>query len=174
VEAVAEAAGISRTTAYRYFPSQAQLLAVAFPETLATSLLSDPAPQDVAARVAAVVGELVDLVARAEPQQRAMLRLSLGADRRELPLRQGRAIGWLSEALEPLRTELGDEGVLRLAQVIRSACGIEARVWLSDIAGLDAMAIRAMQLWVARALLDAALTDPPPAIHERGRGSASG
>src|SRR5437868_2458492 len=62
VEDVAEAAGISRTTAYRYFPSQATLLAAAFPETAAASLLPEPAPHDVGERVAAVVNELVDAV----------------------------------------------------------------------------------------------------------------
>lgn len=153
VEEVAQAAGISRTTAYRYFPSQATLLAAAFPETAAASLLPEPAPHDVGKRVAAVVNGLVDAVERAEPQQRAMLRLSLGAEPHELPLRQGRAIGWVSEALEPIRDELGDAGLLRLAQAIRSACGIEARVWLSDIAGLDAKAIRTTQLWIAQALV---------------------
>jgi AcrR family transcriptional regulator len=153
VEDVAEAAGISRTTAYRYFPSQGELLAAAFPETATYSLLPDPAPDDVAERVAAVVGAMVAVIERTEHQQRAMLRLSLGAERHELPLRQGRAIGWLSEALEPVRPALGDEGLLRLAQAIRSACGIEARVWLGDIAGLDATTIRAVQLWIAQALL---------------------
>lgn len=162
VEEVAEAAGISRTTAYRYFPSQTELLAAAFPETATASLLPDPAPADVAERVAAVVSEVVDTVARTEPQQRAMLRLSLGAEPHELPLRQGRVIGWLSEALEPLRPDVGDEGVLRLAQAIRSACGIESRVWLVDIAGLDADTIRSMQLWIAEALLAYARKEGPP------------
>lgn len=162
IEEVAEAAGISRTTAYRYFPSQTELLAAAFPETATASLLPDPAPQDVAERVAAVVSAVVDVVARSEPQQRAMLRLSLGAETHELPLRQGRVIGWLSEALEPLRPEIGDAGVLRLAQAIRSACGIEARVWLGDIAGLDANAIRSMQLWIAQAMLAYARTEGLP------------
>ena len=103
VEDVARESGISRTTAYRYFPTQAELLAAAFPETAAASLLPDPAPEDVEARVDAVVTAIIEAVERTEPQQRAMLRLSLGTDEHELPLRQGRAIGWLSEALEPLR-----------------------------------------------------------------------
>ena len=44
VEEVAEAAGISRPTAYRYFASQAELLAAAYPETGAASVLPDPPP----------------------------------------------------------------------------------------------------------------------------------
>ena len=49
VEEVAETASISRTTAYRYFPSQRALLAAAHPETAVESLLPDDPPEDVAA-----------------------------------------------------------------------------------------------------------------------------
>jgi len=162
VEDVARESGVSRTTAYRYFPTQAELLAAAFPETAAASLLPDPAPDDVEARVDAVVSAIVDTVERTEPQQRAMLRLSLGADEHELPLRQGRAIGWLSEALEPLREDVGDAAVQRLAVALRSVCGIETRVWLTDIARLGSDDIRALQLWMAQALLAHAADEPPP------------
>jgi AcrR family transcriptional regulator len=162
VEEVAEAAGISRTTAYRYFPSQAALLVAAFPEIGARSLLPDPAPADVAERIAAVVATFVDLNASTERQLRAMLRLSLGDVPHELPLRQGRAIGWLREALEPLRADLDEAAIQRLAEAIRSACGIEARVWLADVARLDAGQIRALQLWMADALVTHAARVPPP------------
>jgi AcrR family transcriptional regulator len=162
VEDVARESGISRTTAYRYFPTQAELLAAAFPETAAASLLPDPAPVDVGERVEWVVAAIVDAVERTESQQRAMLRLSLGADQHELPLRQGRAIGWLSEALEPLRDDLGDAAVHDLAVALRSVCGIETRVWLGDIARLGSEDIRALQRWMARALLARAADDPPP------------
>src|ERR671924_233839 len=58
VEAAAEAASISRTTAYRYFPSQRALLAAAHPETAIESLLPDDAPDDVAARLDLAVDAL--------------------------------------------------------------------------------------------------------------------
>ena len=162
VEDVARESGISRTTAYRYFPTQTELLAAAFPETAAASMLPDPAPDDVALRVDAVVLALIETVERTEPQQRAMLRLSLGADEHELPLRQGRAIGWLGEALEPLRADVGDEAIRRLAVALRSVCGIETRVWLGDVAGLGREDIRELQLWLARAVLARSLDEPPP------------
>lgn len=163
VEDVAKESGISRTTAYRYFPTQADLLAAAFPETAAASLLPDPAPEGVDARVDAVVTALIDTIERTEHQQRAMLRLSLGEAPHELPLRQGRAIGWLEEALDPVRADLGEEAAHRLAVAIRSVCGIETRVWLRDIAHLDPDDVRDLQLWMARALLARAMEDPPPA-----------
>jgi hypothetical protein len=73
-------------------------------------------------------------------QQRTMLRLSLEPDpslRGELPLRQGRAIGWITEALAPLRDRMSEAQLRRLAVAIRSAAGIEPLVWLTDIAGLS-------------------------------------
>jgi AcrR family transcriptional regulator len=162
VEDVARESGISRTTAYRYFPTRAELLAAAFPETVAQSLLPDPAPEDVGERVTAVLTAIIDMIERTEPQQRAMLRLSLGDQPHELPLRQGRAIGWLGEALEPLSDDLGDAAVHRLAIALRSICGIETRVWLTDVAGQSADEVRALQLWMAGALLAQATEEHIP------------
>ena len=137
VEEAAEAAAISRTTAYRYFPNQRELLAAAHPETATESYLPDDAPTDVAARLDIVVERFTRVIVETEVQQRAMLRLSLEMDeeeRRQLPLRQGRAIKWIAEALSPLQPEMSDGDVRRLAIAIRSAIGIESLVWLTDIA----------------------------------------
>jgi AcrR family transcriptional regulator len=158
VEMAAERAGISRTTAYRYFPSQASLLAAAHPEIVTTSLLPQPAPVDVAERLEIVVVRVTDIVVDTEAQQRTMLRLSLepGAGRRELLLRQGRVIGWLEDALTPLADKHGSDGVRRLAIAIRSAIGIESFVWLTDVAGLSTVDAVETMRWTARSLLDAA------------------
>ena len=162
VEEAAEAAGISRTTAYRYFASQAELLAAAFPETARASMLPDPAPAEPLDRVAAVAAAVVDRIAETEHLQRTMLRLSLGDAPHDLPLRQGRVIPWFEEALEPLRERLGDDAVHQLAVALRSVCGIETRVWLSDMAGLDAGQVRALQLWMVDAVALRAVEAPPP------------
>ena len=162
VEAAAEAASISRTTAYRYFPSQHALLAAAHPETIAASLLPDDAPDDVASRLDIVVDAFTRTVVHTEAQQRTMLRLSLEADpeqRARLPLRQGRGIKWLEEALAPLGPELCAAQVRRLAIAVRSAIGIEALAWLTDVAGLSRDDARELMRWSARAMLQAAITD---------------
>jgi AcrR family transcriptional regulator len=159
VEAVAEAASISRTTAYRYFPSQRALLAAAHPETARTTMLPEDAPSDVATRLDLVVAEFTRLVLETEAQQRTMLRLSLEADpveRSQLPLRQGRGIKWIEEALAPLRDNLSEAEVRRHAIAIRSAIGIESFVWLTDVAGLDRDDAVELMRRTARALLDAA------------------
>jgi hypothetical protein len=162
VEAAAEAAAISRTTAYRYFPNQRALLAAAHPETAAESLLPDDPPDDVGARLDLVVTTFVRAVIETEAQQRTMLRLSLEADpteRSQLPLRQGRAIGWIEDALEPLLADMPAAEVRRLAIAIRSATGIEALVWLTDVAGISRDEVSDLMRWSARALLDASLAD---------------
>jgi len=170
VEQAAAAASISRTTAYRYFPNQRALLVAAHPETGARSMLGDDPPQDAASRLDEVVRSFTAMIVQTEAQQRTMLRLSLESGPRErggLPLRQGRAIGWFTEALEPLQGELTDAGLRRLVLAIRSATGIEALVWLTDIGGLSRPDALETMRWSAQGLLQAALTNgTPPAPGE--------
>ena len=164
VAEAAAAALISRTTAYRYFPNQTSLLVAAHPETVAVSLLPPGVGDDVEKRLLAAVKAFHDLIIDTETQQRTMLMLSLQGDSPDLPLRKGRAIAWFEEALAPLRDRFSEAELHRLAVAIRAAVGIEAMVWLTDIAGLSrADAARQMQ-WSARALLREAVTNGlPPA-----------
>ncbi|MEO6413260.1 MAG: TetR/AcrR family transcriptional regulator [Pedococcus sp.] len=162
VDRAAAAASVSRATAYRYFPNHGSLLAAAHPETGTGSLLGDDPPANPAARLDIVIRAFTTLIVETEAQQRTMLRLSLEAqdadpDHRPLPLRQGRAIGWITEALEPLRGQLTDEGLHRLVLAIRSASGIEALVWLTDMAGLSRDEAVDLMRGSARALLAGAL-----------------
>ena len=162
VEAAAEAASISRTTAYRYFASQGALLAAAHPETAWQSALPEDPPHDVAARLDLVFEATSKMLLDTEPQQRTMLRLSLEAgpeERAQLPLRQGRVIKWLEEALEPLEDAMTAEDRHRLALAIRSATGIEALAWLTDVGGLSRADAVELMRWSARAMLDAARAD---------------
>jgi AcrR family transcriptional regulator len=164
VEGAAEKASISRTTAYRYFPNQRALLVAAHPETAVPSLLPEGAPDDAATRLDIVIAAFTRLIVDSEAQQRTMLRLSLEADpveRAQLPLRQGRAIKWIGEALAPLRTEMSEAEVHRLTLAIRSATGIEALAWLTDVGGLSRDDAVELMRWSARALLQSALADIP-------------
>jgi AcrR family transcriptional regulator len=164
VEHAAAAASVSRTTAYRYFPNQRALLAAAHPETAARSMLGEDPPDDPAERLDEVVRAFTAMLVDTEAQQRTMLRLSLQQEPGELPLRQGRAIGWVTEALDPLRDELPDDALHRLVLAIRSAIGIEALVWLTDVAGLSRPEAVDLMRWTAGALLHTALTTGPPPL----------
>jgi hypothetical protein len=54
-----------------------------------------------------------------------------------------------------------------LVLAIRSAVGIEALVWLTDIAGLSRPEAVELMRWSAQALLTAGLTAEPPVPVER-------
>lgn len=162
VDSAAEAASISRTTAYRYFPNQTALLVAAHPEIGATSLLPDDPPDDVSERLDLAVDAVLRSTLENETQQRTMLRLSLAQDaaaRADLPLRQGRAIGWFEDALSPLAATMSKPDVHRLALAVRSAVGIEALIWLTDIAQLSREQATHVMRWSARAMLRAAIAD---------------
>ncbi len=177
VEEAAVAASVSRTTAYRYFPNQATLLVAAHPEIEARSLLPDDASEDPAQRLDAVVDAFTHLIADTEPQQRTMLRLSLTPDSSRhgpLLLRRGRAIGWIEEALSPLRGRMSEPELKRLVLAVRSATGIEALVWLTDVAGLSRKQAVKVMRWSAGALLRSALADKTATLPRRGARSRSG
>lgn len=166
VEKAADRAGISRTTAYRYFPNQRAMLIASYPELDAPSLLDADAPDDPCARLDAVSEALGRQILEHEPELRAMLRLSLespAATRDVLPLRQGRAIGWIEDALAPLRDRMSSSELRRLVFAIRATLGIEALVWLTDIGGVsrqEAVEImRSSAHTLARAAIVGATTD---------------
>lgn len=166
VEQAADRAGVSRTTAYRYFSNQRALLSAVYPEIEARSLLGTMTSEDPRGRLGTVLHALVKQIADHEPELRAQLRLSLESSAEErdaLPLRQGRAVMWIEDALEPLSASMSESQLRRLALAIRAAVGIEPLVWLTDVGGvgrdeaLDIMASTAMTL------LEAALAELPSA-----------
>src|SRR5258707_11623783 len=129
-------------------------------------------PEDPAARLDAVVANFSAMILDTEAQQRTMLHLSLEADTTErdaLPLRQGRAIAWIAEALDGVRGDLTDQQFRQLVVSIRATIGIEAIVWLVDVAGLPRNDAVALTRWSAQALLQRATMVPPPAPSQTGR-----
>ena len=161
MEAVAERAAVSRTTAYRYFPSTRALLLATYPHIGQRSLLgADPSP-DPRARLAVVVDDHLTRIRTFEPEMRTVLRLSLEAGAAPagpvLPMNRGMRIGWIEDALTPLRDRLPPAQLRRLVLGIGATLGIEAFVWLTDIAGLPREEAAAVIRANALALLDAAL-----------------
>jgi len=162
VEDAAAEASISRTTAYRYFPNQRDLLVSAYPETSLQSMLGDQPPDDIEARLELVLNGYLRMTLDNETALRTALRLSLGLDesyRENLLLRRGRVINWLKDALEPLSGQLPEQTVMRLVYGIRTAAGIEALVWLCDVAGLSRDEAKEQMIWSARSLLRSILTE---------------
>lgn len=160
VEQAADRAGISRTTAYRYFTNRRALVIATYPELDESSLLGDSPPSDPLERLELVARRFTSQVVAHEPELRAQLRLSLdpasGPD--TLPLRQGRAIGWIQEALEPLQERLTKRELRDLTLAIRATLGIEALIWLTDVAGLTREEATSLMRASASTLLRGATT----------------
>jgi len=160
VEQAAQRADIARTTAYRYFANQTALLLATYPELDARSLLDSDPPSDPSVRLDVVTEKFTRQVLDHEPELRATLRLALGPDASKsdgLPLRQGRGIHWIEDALAPLRGYLSEAELHRLVLAIRATIGIEALVWLTDVGELSRTDAVATMRWSAQALLRSAL-----------------
>ena len=160
LEAAAAEASIGRTTAYRYFPNSRALLAATYPEIEMHSLLGADPPEDPLARLEIVAEGLARQLLEYEPEVRAQLRLALEgepASGESLPLRRGRRIEWIEDALAPLRERMPQPELRRLVYGIGATLGIEAFVWLTDMAGLSREEAVEVMRSNARTLLRSAL-----------------
>jgi AcrR family transcriptional regulator len=160
MEGAAAAASISRTTAYRYFPNLRALLTAIYPHIEEESLLGPEPPQDPLARLEIVAADQARRILTYEPEMRAVLRLSLEPDQTErpdLPMHRGLRIGWIEDALAPLRGQMSDDELTRLIYGIGATLGIEAFVWLTDIARLSREEAVAIMRSNASRLLKSAL-----------------
>ena len=104
IEEAAAEASVGRTTAYRYFPNSRALLAATFPEIEMDSLLGADPPEDPLARLEIVAERLTRRIVEHELEYRAQLRLALEgepAGGESVPLRRGRRIEWVEDALAP-------------------------------------------------------------------------
>lgn len=156
VTEVAEAAGISRATAYRYFPTQELLWAEVSLFAVGGPLL--PGGSE-GASVPEAAGRLVRRVgawAYANEQPlRTILRLSL--DPATGVRRPGHRVEWIAEVLKPVQEQMEPQACRRLSKSLTLLLGIDPVVVMSDIAGATREeALDALQ-WMARVLVEAAL-----------------
>jgi AcrR family transcriptional regulator len=161
---IADASGVSRSSAYRYFPSVEALMAeVILDATVSPDIATIDAAADSARsaeqRLAAVIRTDHAVVIRHEQSFRAAIRSMLAdeAAHDRMPRRPGNRLRYLARAVEPLRERLTPEQHDRLVAALALTVGIESRIVLADIAGLDDTEAEHVKHWVAAALLDAAL-----------------
>jgi AcrR family transcriptional regulator len=173
VAEAADAARVSRATAYRYFPTQEYLLSEAALESAKTDinhLLERSVPSDdPAVRLDMLVQVLQQVTLEQEAAFRTLLQLSLeahanGGPNREAMedrLRGGRRIGWIEEALSPPGNPFEkDPATFRRVVAALSLCvGIEALIVLQDVYGLEAAEAVDVSRWAAQALLQVGLRE---------------
>ncbi|MGL4573252.1 MAG: TetR/AcrR family transcriptional regulator [Burkholderiaceae bacterium] len=166
VAEVAARSKVSRATAYRYFPSRSALIAAVIDSSLGpvrTLASDDP---DGRARVRQLFVETFPRFKEFEAQLRAAAQLSLeqwALERagllEEEPYRRGHRVRILAHAIKPLASTLGPTVRDRLHRALSVVYGIEPYVILKDIWGLPDREVERIALWMADALVDAALRD---------------
>jgi AcrR family transcriptional regulator len=168
VAEVAAAAGVSRATAYRYFPSRSRLVAAIVEESLGPVRRFESSERDGRKRLLELFAETFPRFKEYEPHMRAALQLSLEhwtLERRghleEEPYRRGHRVRILDRAAAPLRRRLGKAGYDRLVRALSLVYGIEPYVVLKDIWGASDRQVEAIACWIADALIDAALRERP-------------
>ena len=167
VSDVAEAAEVSRATAYRYFPSQAALVQAVVDEALGPILKWSTEATDPAARLESLLAFSLPRIDAFEATFRAALGLALqhwgrehaGTLGDEIPFRRGHRVALLEDALGSLRKELPGSKFRDLIHGLALVYGVEAFVVLKDICGLDAAAAQKVMTRTASALLSEAMAE---------------
>lgn len=179
VPEAADAAQVSRATAYRYFPTQEHLLAEVFLEEAIARDINQAIEQiqqvsDPEKRLDLLVQAVCKFILTNETSFRTMLRLSLEPQSDISPeselqlgrLRGGRRIGWIEEALAPARAQLDAHHFRYLVMALAHCTGIEALIVLRDICHLGPLEAEAVIRWEARTLLRASLAEASSSRHD--------
>jgi AcrR family transcriptional regulator len=176
IPSVAEVAlrtGVSRATAYRYFPTRSALISAVVADSLGPVRVLGSTSRDGRKRIKDIFKQTFPRLRRFEPQLRAALQLSLehsalerAGTLAEEPYRRGNRIEILTAAAAPLRSSLSKRGFDRLIRALSVIYGIEAYVVLRDIWGAGDREIEGIALWMAQVLVEAALGEAG------GRGAA--
>lgn len=164
VAEVAVRSKVSRATAYRYFASRSALVTAVIDSSLGPvrTLASDN--RSGRERVHELFRQTFPRFKEFEPQLRAAAQLSLeqwALERAGLldeePYRRGHRVRILQHAIAPLAPALTPATRDRLHHALSVVYGIEPYVILKDIWGLADREVERIALWMADALIDAAL-----------------
>ncbi|MEO6408164.1 MAG: TetR/AcrR family transcriptional regulator [Burkholderiaceae bacterium] len=174
VAEVAVRSKVSRATAYRYFASRSALVTAVIDSSLGPvrTLASDnPSGRE---RVHELFVQTFPRFKEFEPQLRAAAQLSLeqwALERagllEEEPYRRGHRVRILQHAIEPLAPLMTPATRNRLHHALSVVYGIEPYVILKDIWSLPDREVERVALWMADALIDAALRRPGPTTAPR-------
>jgi AcrR family transcriptional regulator len=175
VAEVAQAAQVSRATAYRYFPSRSKLVSAVIAEALAPVRRAVPREGDAKARLHELLDRTYTRFSEYEPHMRAALQLALEHHSLEAaglleeePFRRGQREAILAATLEPLRARLSLPHWKRLTRALAVIYGIEPMIVLKDICGATDRETEAVVRWMMDALVDAALREGGAKRPDRG------
>ena len=168
VQAAADLAGVSRATAYRYFPSNEAVLMHATTPLVedADQRLQPPDPdavdsraQDLPEQASALVRRMGTWAFDHENELRTLLRLSLAPERATQVPRRGNTSRdtWIAALLEGLPPHVPQAARDRLAVALVPLFGADAVVWTTDIAQVDRDTALDVMAWTPATLVRATI-----------------
>lgn len=173
---VANAAQLSRATAYRYFPTQSALVSAMVDESLGPILEWHPTQPDAGQRIAELLSFAYPRMLQHEGVLRAALHLSLQqwADNRSNPSNQEKLVRGnrkrlLTLAVAPLADKLTPEALQRVIYAFSLIYGSEVFMVLKDIWNLDDTGIQDVTQWMGKAILLQAEADAKQAAQDKSR-----
>ena len=170
VPAAAELAGVSRATAYRYFPNNDSVvlhatmsLAGDAPDDTEWGSPATAPPGDLGAKAADLVRTTAAWAFDHETELRTMLRLSLEPERESVEPRRGLTNRgrWVATLLEDLPGHVPPAARDRLAAALVPLFGADAVVWTTDMAHLAREEAIEVLVWMAQTLIAATCEEPP-------------
>ena len=175
---VADAAEVSRRTAYRYFPTQSKLLIEAALEGLRPSMEAaiaartpGPGEESLEGRVDRLVAAMQRMAAEHEHLLRSMIQLTvLEPSSGEVPRRGIRRLEWIESAIRPSAYALPRASYERLVSALAVCAGIESLVVSRDIRNLSTAQAVALSRWMARAVVHRTLADARTSRERRRAG----
>lgn len=161
-EEIAEAAMVSRATAYRYFPGLDALLleaALDMAAPTAEAIFEGEKSGDPLIRLERVDNALSRMMAANEAGLRVMLAQSVQRPSdADAPTRQNRRGPLVAEALAPAAASFDPEALDTLSKALVVLLGIEAVVVFKDVLRVSDAEANKVRRWMIRALVDAART----------------
>jgi len=173
VSNVADAAEVSRATAYRYFPSQAELIQDVVEEALGPIIRWESTELNIDDRLSDFFESSLPRIIEFETTFRAALQHSLdrqsknseGTAKVEDEFKRGHRIDLLRKAIDPLQRDLSPRQMTNLVKALSLLFGIEAIVVLKDIAHLNSKETQSTIQWAANAMVQKALNDAKQGDH---------
>jgi AcrR family transcriptional regulator len=164
---LADKSGISRATAYRYFPTQSDLISAIVESALDPIFSWRSEKQNTEERINDFLAFAFPQMLKHEGALRAALRVSLqqwATERASLSpqtekLVRGNRKEILSTILLPLKTELPEELYDKVIYAISIIYGSEIFMVLKDIWKLDDQSIISLSQWIAKAIINQAKQD---------------
>lgn len=159
---VADLAGISRATAYRYFSTPDEIIREAVLDGVADVISIETAAasaglKDAEVRLDKLVSDIFHMILNNESVFRALLGNAVTGQTQVR--RGGRRIPWLKETLSPLQGRVPSKQLDKLIHALSLVTGVESLVVMRDICELEPKEAERILRWTAKAILKTALAE---------------